>query len=189
MLVGRSVRQTETNQENKMNNIEQEVNAVAKWLRDEWMDAPCWRALARKVLSVEDEACESAPEPECQTNRFDTFEEFMEHALGESCPNDGVFRLLQEGDVIQYGDQVRLCNKWYPIHETSVVGQYVQSAESAALPAGFYRRPLDEEKDVDCTMQKQLEQLEVLQERFEAVVKERNELFSKLRSIHIFTEP
>lgn len=98
---------------------DQKVDLLALGMSRVWNEAPCWRRLARYVLETH---------------------------LGDAKPKEEeakVYRILQEGDYTQAGDEVNLQGKWTPLPD-DCLDLPIQHSKSPVLPAGYYRREVIE---------------------------------------------
>lgn len=112
------------------------VNEVATDLRDKWLETPCWRALARHILSQDADECCKAP----------SLEDILDEVYGSPVPDcDEDYRLVEEGEKLEEGDQWLSGGAWRSLGDSHIIGMTVNASTSGSLPYGYYRRPLPDE--------------------------------------------
>lgn len=126
-------------------NSEQTVYAVASDLRDAWLRKPCWLELAKYIVGRVEEIPSDQVEPKT------TLEDILDSVFGPPVEDpDQMFRILNEGEVIQKNDQFLSDGKWREIGDTTLTENVVQSPDSPIVPQGYYRRPIENETEATC---------------------------------------
>ena len=113
------------------------VSEVASDLHDAWLKKPCWRALARHILAEPEE------QPKQCCSKATSLDGILNDIFGPPIDDpDTDFRLVDEGEEIEFGDQWLSGGVWRDMGESHVIGMTVQAPSSCSLPYGHYRRPL-----------------------------------------------